>query len=141
MKIENVNSTSFGIRCIKPERWNKEVYETLLNSNVAKEIDKKYPKATANYFLYQEHDIANDEPCHTLLFDINLTKDKIWHFWLNSHNRDFLPKHLSKSIKNLTIEKIEEDIAKGTEKYKPIKVDIHPVGKFSIKRFLKNLFN
>ena len=39
MKVNNVSNTSFGIKCIKPEKWNKEVYETLVNSALAKEID------------------------------------------------------------------------------------------------------
>ena len=48
--VNNVNNTNFGIKCIKSERWNKETYKTLINSNLVKDIDKKYPNASANYF-------------------------------------------------------------------------------------------
>ena len=143
MKIHNVNSvnnTSFGLKCIKPERWNKEAYNTLINSNLVKEIDKKYPNASANYFLFRKEDIVNDEPIYTLLFDLNLGKNKIWHFWLDSHNELALPKELTNRLKKLTLEKVESDINKGTLKYKPIEINIEPVEKNPIKRFLKKWF-
>ena len=57
MKVHNVNrinNTAFGLKCIKPERWNKEAYKTLINSNLVKEIDTKYPNASANYFLFRK---------------------------------------------------------------------------------------
>lgn len=141
MKINNISNTNFGIKLIKPEKWNKEVYENFINSNLAKDVDKKYPKATANYFLYKENDIVNDEPCHTILFDLNLQKDKIWHFWLNSHSENNLTKYLSTYLKELTLEKVESEIAKGTKEYRPITIDIQPVEKNPLKRFLKNFFN
>ena len=31
MKIDSINRTSFGIKCIRPEKWDKEVYDTLMN--------------------------------------------------------------------------------------------------------------
>ena len=144
MKIHNVNSvnnTSFGLKCIKPERWNKETYKTLINSNLVKDIDKKYPNASASYFLFKKEDIVNDEPIYTLLFDLNLEKNKIWHFWLDSHNESTLPKYLTNRLKELTLEKVESDINKGTFKYTPIEVSIETKETNPIKRFFKKLFS
>ena len=141
MKVNNVSNTSFGIKCIKPEKWNKEVYETLVNSTLAKEIDKKYPKASANYFLYKENDMTNDEDIYTLLFNINLAKDKIWHFWLNSHNETALPQRLSEKLRQLTVEKLESEVADKSRCCYPIKIDIKLVEKNPIKRFFKKIFD
>ena len=142
MKIQNVNriNTGFGLKCIKPERWNQEAYNTLINSNLVKEIDKKYPNASANYFLFKNEVWVNNEPIYTLLFDLNLEKNKIWHFWLDSHNELALPKHLTNRLKELTLEKVESEINNGTTKYKPIELDINPVETNPIKRFFKKYF-
>ena len=141
MNIDKVSSINFGIKCIKPETWDKEVYAALLKSPLTKEIDKKYPNASASYFLYKENDLVNDEQIYTLLFDLNLTKQKIWNYWLNSHTKDSLPKTLSKELSDLTLEKVETDIIKGINKHRPIKIDIEQAEKNPIKRFFKKFFN
>lgn len=45
------NNPNFGIRYNKPSKWHPEVLQALRESNVVKEIDKKYPKAVANYYV------------------------------------------------------------------------------------------
>lgn len=54
----NINSISmsdknpsFGIRYSKPQKWHPEVLKTMMDSQIVREIDKKYPKAIANYFV------------------------------------------------------------------------------------------
>ena len=137
MKIDNVNNTTFGIRCIKPESWDKKVYNTLINSKVSKVIDKKYPNASANYFLFKDNDTDNVKPFYTLLFDLNLTKGKIWHFWIKSPLQDILPETLSKNLKDLTIEKIEADISNSLKNSNIVTIDMKPAKENPIKKFFK----
>ena len=78
MYVQKINnSQSFGIKCIKSDSWNKEVLQKLQHSKLVKEIDEKYPNASANYFFFKQNDIANDEDIWTTLFDITLKPDRM----------------------------------------------------------------
>lgn len=55
MNISKITQTdrnpSFGIRYNKPAQWHPEVLQALREAPIVKEIDTKYPKAIANYFI------------------------------------------------------------------------------------------
>ena len=70
-----------------------------------------------------------------------MEKNKIWHFFFFFHNESTLPKYLTNRLKELTLEKVESDINKGTFKYTPIEVSIETKETNPIKRFFKKLFS
>lgn len=51
MQVNRVNNQqpTFGMKYVSPRKWNPEILKTLMDSNLVKEIDAKYPKAKAIY--------------------------------------------------------------------------------------------
>ena len=139
MKIDSINRTNFGIKCLRTEKWDKEVYDTLMKSALVKEIDAKYPDASASYFLYKENNVVNQNSQYKLLFDLNLTKNKIWNCWLNGNNEKILPKILLKKLQKLTLSETETNLRITARQFEQIKMDedlkLNPFKKFFKKFF------
>jgi len=142
MKVRNINnSTTFGIRMVG-KNWNPTVKKLLEESNLAKEIDEKYPDAHANYFHFKHSDLVNDENIWTTLFDITLNPKKIWHYRLDSHTQTVPDKHLNENLSSLSINDLETEIEKqskeGVKTY--IVKDISIAKKNPIKEFFSKIF-
>lgn len=139
MKIDSINRTNFGIKCLRTEKWDKEVYDTLMKSALVKEIDAKYPDASASYFLYKENNVVNQNSQYKLLFDLNLTKNKIWNCWLKGNNEKILPKILLKKLQKLTLSETETNLRITARQFEQIKMDedlkLNPFKKFFKKFF------
>ena len=113
MKITKIeNRQTFGIRCINPKSWNSEFLKNFEKSKLVKEIDAKYPNASANYFSFKQNDMVNDEDVWTTLFDIILTPNKIWHYHLDSHNFNVPNQHLQEQIDKMGVSDLEVEIGK-----------------------------
>lgn len=146
MQVSKIsNQPAFGIRCVNENSLNKNAFEILRNSKLAKEIDKKYSQASANYFFFEnakkEEASDIDNKLYTLLFDINLSKNKIWHMQVDTTISDTPAKFLKEKFDTLTLDALEESIRlKRTDSYiyKDIEKDVNKQNK--IKLFLKKFF-
>ena len=50
MNVQKIDNTpNFGIKYVKPRKWNSNVLDTLMKSNLVKQIDNKYPNAQVKY--------------------------------------------------------------------------------------------
>lgn len=123
MKIDSCSlPITFKMNCIKPESWNKEVLKVFEQSNIVKEIDKKYPKASANYFFFEHYKESAEKDIpqtilRTLLFDINLAPKKIWHCRFDSDTKEGPIQKLINEINSYSLANIESDIATGITRY------------------------
>lgn len=107
MKTDSIgNEPSFGIRYRNKRLWNKETLKIFENSELLKEIDKKYPSATARLRKYSEGDEYN--LWHTMFLEIALTPKKIYKWGLASVNPADPPKQLAEILKSLTLEQVEQ---------------------------------
>ena len=56
MQIKSIdsqyNSPNFGIKYIKPRSWDPDVLDTLMKSNLVKQIDSKYPSASVEFEFF-----------------------------------------------------------------------------------------
>ena len=113
MKISKINNQqTFGIKCVNSAKWNPELLKKFEKSKLVSEIDATYPEASANYFLFKQNDLVNDENVWTLLFDLVLTPKKIWHYHLDSHFADVPDKYLADRINKLSLKDVENEIQK-----------------------------
>ena len=111
MKVQSVNNEpNFGIKCINKKAWNPKVLEAFENSKLIKEIDAKYPNASAYYNKINEaeFDMVNCEDIYTTIFDILLDSGKKFYWNLSSYSKNIPDEHLINDLQTLTLEKVEK---------------------------------
>lgn len=142
MQIQNTqNSINFGIKYIRPKKWSPEVLDTLMNSNLVKEIDSKYPYAKVRYRGPSKR--LRDET----LFMCGQAKEGYLYFVLDKKIKpiyDSLGDKMTDCIKKLTLDKLEGRILSDLEKEQR-KEDIFKAAKESNRRtsvieHIKSLF-
>lgn len=143
MKVNNVqnhNHTSFGIKYVNKNAWNKDVLAAFEKSNVLKEINETYPKAKVKIAkLSGEEDPANSEEIHTLVMDIQLAKEKFFRWHLSSHTEKVPEKHLIKDLETLTMNDVEQ---RSAARLSPImSVEVFVTKQNPIKAFFKRIFS
>ena len=146
MNIDNFYPiTTFKMNYVKPESWNKEVLKALKNSTLVKEIEFKYPEASANYFFFKHHPDQSDKNSiekilSTILFDIKLDKGKIWHYQVDGKSENNINKQLINDIGNIMLTDVEQDIKKGIERHYNNKSSAEDCEK-SLKLFFNKILN
>ena len=134
MQVNKVdNNVSFGIKIPNRKAWDKNVLKAFENSDLVKQIDKKYPKATASYDKFFDW----EDETYTVVSQINLKKDKNFRWTLSSHSESFPDNQFVKFLKSTNLEEVED---KSVETLKPmVTVEITQV-KPSLKDRIKNFF-
>ena len=122
MQIQDINgSTSFGIKYIRPKKWNPDVLETLMNSNLVKEIDSKYPFAKVRFRGPSK--FLKDETLHMC----GQSPEGYLYFVLNKNIRpriDSLGVKMTDYISSMSLEKLEGNILRRLERKQRIKEKI-----------------
>ena len=106
MQIQNINnSPNFVIKYIKPRKWNPDVLDTLIKSDLVKQIDNKYPNAKVTYLSGYSGMYPNTKrPFSNLYFSLDTSCSKL----------DIGAKYddeLVKIIKSATLEDLEKEIS------------------------------
>jgi len=138
-KVQNHNQTNFGIKYINKQTWNKDVLKAFEKSKILKEINDNYPKANVKMLkISGEESIANAEILHTLIMDIELTKNKLFRWHLSSHAENVPEKNLIKDLETLTLNQVEES---SVEKLSPVLSISINYKQNPIKAFLQKIFS
>lgn len=134
MQVNKVdNNVSFGIKIPNRKAWDKNVLKAFENSDLVKQIDKKYPDAVASYDKFFDW----EDETYTVVSQINLKKDKNFRWTLSSHSESFPDNQFVKFLKSTNLEEVED---KSVETLKPmITVEVTQV-KPSLKDRIKNFF-
>ena len=139
---QNNNRTNFGINILNKPKWNQGVLKALEKSDLVKEIDAKYPDATAHYSKQNltGMDLANDEPDFLASLAIQLTKGKVATLNINSHTSAGADNALKRYINAVSLEKIEQK-AKDKVEMPKYSVEIHTEKKQNpVARFFSKIF-
>ncbi len=115
--IKNNNSPSFGIRYRSPKKWNIDLLETVMNSDLVKQIDSKYPKAIVSQKFSRKGDAV------TASVNFKLKKG-MEHSIISSPSKyskycSFLEtyKDVAKKVRHTSLEDVEKSIMdKATKK-------------------------
>ena len=119
--------------------WNKDVLKAFENSNLYKSLNEKYPDAKARYIkISGEDSIVNSEIIHTLIMDLELTKNKLFRWYMSSHTENIPEKFLMKELPDMTIEGIEKS---SVEKLTPLTTIEIKTKQNPIKAFFQKLFS
>ena len=138
-KIQNNYQASFGIKYANKEAWNKDVLKAFENSNLYKSINEKYPDAKARYIkISGEDSIANSEIIHTLIMDLELTKNKLFRWCMSSHTENVPDKVLMKELPDMSLKEIEKD---SKEKLTPLTIIEIKTKQNPIKAFFQKIFS
>ena len=109
------NAPSFGMNYVNKGNWNERFLKSFENSQLVKDIDKKYPKAVAKYIKVAEDDMADSESnFHSTLF-IKLAKDKICKYFIDSHTSKGADNAMTQLIADKTLADIEKDAVKDVD--------------------------
>ena len=139
---QNNNKPNFGINILNKPKWNQGVLKALEKSDLVKEIDAKYPEATAHYSKQNltGMDLTNDEPDYLASLAIQLTKGKIATLNINSHTSEGADNALKRYVSAVSLEQIEQN-AKAKVEMPKYSVEINPVKKQNpVKRFFSKIF-
>lgn len=133
-RVSNQNDVNFGIKYVNQPKWNKEILNAFQNSKLVKDIDKKYPKATASYDKFFDW----EDETYTVVSQINLKKDKNFRWTLSSHSESFPDNQFVKFLKSANLQKVEDE---SVETLKPmVEISIN-AKKVSLIDRLKEKFN
>ena len=148
MLVQSVNSTNnskvnFGINIINKPNWNQGVLKALEKSQLVKDIDKKYPQAKIRYANQKLNgfDMVNDEPDYLGSLVIDLEKNKIFTFNINSHTSAGADNALKRYIHAVSLEEVEKR-AKDKIEVPKYTIEIHPVKKQNLfARFFSKIWD
>lgn len=135
MQVNRVdNNVSFGIKIPNRKAWDKNVLKAFENSDLVKQIDKKYPKATASYDKFFDW----EDETYTVVSQINLKNDKNFRWTLSSHSESFPDNQFVKFLKSTNLEEVEDKSVKTLEPMITVEVtQVKPSLKDRIKNFFK----
>ncbi len=142
---QNKNSdVNFGVNFINKPKWNKELLKTLENSELVKNIDKKYPDAFIKYLKHDvtNMDLANDEPNFLASLVFGLDKDHVTAYNINSHTSEGADRALKTYIMGVSLKNIEKR-ARQTDENLDYTISIKPIynKKLNIfKNFISKIF-
>ena len=123
------NSPSFGIKYIKSRSWNPNVLDTLIKSNLVKQIDSKYPSASVAFEFFSGNIIHNN---YILKFNLNnIIKPEIYE---TSYNK------LIDKIRTTSLKDIEKEFIGNIERKKTneqLVENIYRTAEESNKRLIK----
>ena len=120
MNISRVdNQPNFGIRYINKKMWNRKFAKSFEQLDLTKQIDEKYPKASASYRKIAETDIDIPKPNFHLDFRISLNKNKTWNVSFDDKSSAKTDKALLEKLNNITLSDIEKEYV---TKYKMKKI-------------------
>ena len=147
MNISPVNSTNnnlnFGIRYGNKAAWNKDILSSLEKSQLVKDIDKKYPDAFLTYIKRNltDMDPVNGDPDYLASLVINLAKNKVSSYSMNSHTSEGADRALLARIKDLSLEDVENK-SKPAAEFPRMVIEIYKKPSFLTKmaNYVKNLF-
>ena len=133
MQVNKVdNNVSFGIKIPNRKAWDKNVLRAFENSDLVKQIDKKYPKATASYNKFFDW----EDETYTVVSQLNLNKDKNFRWTLSSHSESFPDNQFVKFLKSTNLEEVEDKSVKTLEPMITVEVtQVKPPLKDRIKKF------
>ena len=148
MLVQSVNSknngnANFGINIVNKPSWNKGVLKALEESKLVKEIDKKYPNAKIKYSnrYLSGFDMVNSEPDYLGSLVIDLEKNKIATFNINSHTSEGADNALKRYLSAVSLEELESR-AKDKVEVPKYTLEIYPVKKQNpISKFFSKIFN
>ena len=135
MQVNKVdNNVSFGIKIPNRKAWDNNVLKAFENSDLVKQIDKKYPKATASYNKFFDW----EDETYTVVSQLNLKKDKNFRWTLSSHSESFPDDQFVKFLKSTNLEEVEDKSVKTLEPMITVEVtQVKPSLKDRIKNFFK----
>lgn len=135
MQVNKVdNNVSFGIKIPNRKAWDKNVLKAFENSDLVKQIDKKYPDAVASYSKFFDW----DDETYTVVSQLKLNKNKNFRWTLSSHSESFPDNQFVKFIKSANLQKVEDE---SVETLKPmVEISIN-AKKVSLIDRLKEKFN
>ena len=117
MNTINDSQISFGMRYKNPEKWGAKTLKTLINSDLRKEIDTKYPNAQSVYQIRKTKtpkDRGGNCVYH-LDFSLKLDKTKEWNYKDSGYNSgDYLDESLARKLRDKNLNDIEKEIEKTT---------------------------
>ena len=128
MKVQNIQNnnynTNFGLRILTKNEWNPKVLNALQNSNLLKEIDAKYPKATTycDYICPKDIDPTLVKDKYISWFSLWLDNSKRFVWAIIGNNPSESEEHLAKSLKTLTLSEVEQDAMKKHSPISTIKI-------------------
>ncbi len=134
MQVNRVdNNVSFGIKIPNRKAWDNNVLKAFENSDLVKQIDKKYPKATASYNKFFDW----EDETYTVVSQLNLNKDKKFRWTLSSHSESFPDNQFVKFLKSTNLEEVEDKSVRTLEPVATIEItEVKP----SLKDRIKNIF-
>lgn len=134
---------NFGINFVNKANCNKRFLDAFENSKLVKEIDKKYPEAVAKYIKVAEGDMADADVNFHSTFFIQLAKNKICKYSIDSHTSKGADSAMTSILNSKTLEELEADSAKKVDFSITSPVEISVVSKKSnpILEFLKRIFS
>ena len=135
MQVNKVdNNVSFGIKIPNRKAWDKNVLKAFENSDLVKQIDKKYPDAVASYRKFFDW----DDETYTVVSQLKLNKDKNFRWTLSSHSESFPDNQFVKFLKSTNLEEVEDKSVKTLEPMITVEVtQVKPSLKDRIKNFFK----
>ena len=135
MQVNKVdNNVSFGIKIPNRKAWDKNVLKAFENSDLVKQIDKKYPDAVASYNKFFDW----DDETYTVVSQLKLNKDKNFRWTLSSHSESFPNDQFVKFLKSTNLEEVEDKSVKTLEPMITVEVtQVKPSLKDRIKNFFK----
>ena len=106
------NQPVFGIKFINKQMWNGNFIKSFEQLDLVKQIDKKYPKASASYRKTIETDVTGSKPNYHLNFKINLKNNRERTFIVDSESSSSADNSLLNILKNISIVDIEKESSK-----------------------------
>ena len=110
-----VNTPSFGMNFVNKGNWNERFLKSFENSQLVKDIDKKYPEAVVKYIKVAEDDMADSDTNFRSTLFIKLAKDKICKYFIDSHTSRGADNAMSQLINTKTLADVEKDAAKTVD--------------------------
>ena len=103
------NNTNFGMRYSKPEKWGTKTLKTFIESDLRKDIDKKYPNAKSFYSTKKKEDIGVMS-VYNMNFKIRLDKNNVWICKDSAYSKEANDEFLAEKLQKLKLSDIERDI-------------------------------
>ena len=104
------NQLNFKINYQNKKAWDAKLLKAFDNSNLVKQINKKYPEAevVANEMPKQKLFDERNDIIHAVDIVISLTKDKLFRWRYGSYNPQEPSKYFLYELDNMTLENIEK---------------------------------
>ena len=116
MYISKVSNTPcFGMNFVNKGNWNERFLKSFENSQLVKDIDKKYPEAVVKYIKVAEDDMADSDTNFRSTLFIKLAKDKICKYFIDSHTSRGADNAMSQLMNEKTLADVEKDAAKTVD--------------------------